>query len=69
MKPFWVTRASVRAPGMDFERGLALILTSAARQFGKDTGRLVRDVEKAGRVEIGEVRVVGTSAPAPEGKK
>ena len=52
----WVTRVSMRAPGHAFHENLPVMLASASRYFGKNTGRLIRG-HKA-EVEIGEARVV-----------
>jgi hypothetical protein len=66
LKPLWVTRVSMRAPGANFARGLTTMLSSAGKQFGRDSHRLLRDVVPEGSVEIGATTVVGNSANAPE---
>jgi len=60
-KLLWVTRVSVRAPGNDFADSIDAMIRSASKQFGRDSGRLLRQYEdRKGSVEVGEATVVGT---------
>lgn len=56
----WVTRVSIRSPGNSFEGRMATMVANASRYFGRESGRLVRQYERTGTVEIGEATVVGT---------
>lgn len=56
----WVTRVSIRAPGNSFRTEFPVMLASASRYFGRDTGKLIRGDQAV--VEIGDVEVVGISA-------
>jgi hypothetical protein len=58
-----VTRLSMRAQGTSFERHFAQLLAAGSRHFGSSSGRLFRQTERSGRVEIGEAEVIGI-APA-----
>ena len=65
----WVTRVSIRTPGNSFEGRMSTLVANAARYFGRESGRLVRQYERSGTVQIGEATVVGTVAdPAAEAK-
>jgi hypothetical protein len=65
----WVTRISIRAQGNSFNQRVEDMVARAARYFGRDSGKLIREYE--GTVEMGEPEVVGvvdepeTDAPAP----
>lgn len=56
----WVTRVSIRSPGNSFDGRMSTMVANASRYFGRESGRLVRQYERAGTVEIGEATVVGT---------
>lgn len=60
----WVTRVSIRTPGNSFEGRMATMVGNASRYFGRESGRLVRQYERTGTVEIGEATVVGTESAA-----
>lgn len=56
----WVTRVSIRTPGNSFEERMTTMVSNASRYFGRESGRLVRQYEREGTVDIGEATVVGT---------
>lgn len=56
----WVTRVSIRTPGNNFADRMTTMVANAARYFGRESGRLVRQYEREGTVDIGEATVVGT---------
>ena len=56
----WVTRVSIRTPGNNFGDRMTTMVANASRYFGRETGRLVRQYEREGSVEVGEATVVGT---------
>ena len=74
-KPLWVTRVSVQAQGNRFNETAAYMLAKASKYFGQDSGRLIRQFDREGKVTLGELKVVGvvpesqTSGPPPEEKK
>jgi hypothetical protein len=55
----WVTRFSVRARGVDFEKLLPSMVTYASQYFGQDSHGLLRRPLPEGHVEIGEPRSLG----------
>ena len=74
-KLLWATRVSVQAQGNRFNEAAAYMLAKASKYFGQDSGRLIRQFDREGKVTLGELKVVGvvpesqTSAPPPEEKK
>jgi hypothetical protein len=52
-----VTRISIRAQGNRFAERVDEMVARAARYFGADSGKLVREYE--GTVEMGEPEVIG----------
>lgn len=56
----WVTRVSIRTPGNNFADRMTTMVANASRYFGRESGRLVRQYEREGTVDIGEATVVGT---------
>ena len=73
-KLLWATRVSVQAQGNKFNETAAYMLAKASKYFGQDSGRLIRQFDREGKVTLGELQVVGVvpdskiSAP-PEDKK
>ena len=61
-KLLWCTRVSIRAPGSSFERDFAAMLAKAAHHFGQDSGGLLRRYDPRGRVDIGDIEVIGMSS-------
>ena len=55
----WVTRFSVRARGVDFEKLLPSMVAYASQYFGQDSHGLLRRSLPEGHVEIGEPRSLG----------
>jgi hypothetical protein len=74
-KLLWATRVSVQAQGNKFNEAAAYMLAKASKYFGQDSGRLVRQYDREGKVTLGELKVIGVvpesqnSAPPPEEKK
>jgi hypothetical protein len=68
-KLLWSTRVSIQAQGNQFDKCLIAMLANAGRHFGQDSGRLIQQYEPHGRVELGELKLLGmvpaTSMPAP----
>ncbi len=58
-KLLWVTRVSIQAQGNRFNERLLAMLADASRQFGRDSGRLIRQYEPATRVDLGELKILG----------
>ncbi|AOS44879.1 hypothetical protein Verru16b_01948 [Lacunisphaera limnophila] len=58
-KLLWQTRVSVRSPGNTFDDSVAAMMRSAAKYFGRDSGKLVRGEETKGTVELGELKYLG----------
>ena len=73
-KLLWATRVSVQAQGNRFNESAAYMLAKASKYFGQDSGRLIRQFDREGKVTLGELQVVGivpdsqVAAP-PEGRK
>jgi len=73
-KLLWATRVSVQAQGNRFNEAAAYMLAKASKYFGQDSGRLIRQFDREGKVTLGELQVVGivpdsqVAAP-PEGRK
>ncbi len=69
-KLLWVTRVSVQAQGNRFDRDVSAMLAKASHQFGRSSGRLLRQYYE-GVVTIGDLKVLGYEpAPAkPEDRK
>jgi hypothetical protein len=62
-KLLWETRYSIRQRDNDFEKQLALMSEAASRYFGRASDGLRHDDLPEGRVDIGEVKSVGTEPP------
>ncbi len=58
-KLLWVTRVSMRAHGNRFDEGLNAMIQSASRYFGQASPGLLRRRVPAGRVDVGEPKVIG----------
>jgi hypothetical protein len=74
-KLLWATRVSVQAQGNKFNEAAAYMLAKASKYFGQDSGRLVRQFDREGKVTLGELQVVGVVPDSeahdqsPESKK
>jgi hypothetical protein len=65
-KLLWSTRVSVQAQGNRFDDQLVTMIANASRQFGRDSGRLVRQYQRTPSVNLGELKFLGVvpdSAP------
>jgi hypothetical protein len=58
-KLLWETRFSIRESRNDFSRQLAAMAQSASRYFGQDSQGLARKPLGEGRVDFGELKVLG----------
>jgi hypothetical protein len=67
-KLLWVTRLSVRTPGNNFGEALPVLSQAGSHVFGRQTEDLVHVKAnlREGRVDIGELKVVGTDVAAPK---
>jgi hypothetical protein len=65
LKRHWVVRASIRSAGVNFRQAVDRISVVAGNYFGQRHDEIVfdRKTDRTGRVEIGEVTVLGTAAP------
>jgi hypothetical protein len=63
-KLLWSTRVSVQAQGNQFGESLMAMVANAARHFGQDSGRLIQQYEPHGKVELGELKLLGM-VPGP----
>jgi hypothetical protein len=69
-KLLWGTRISIRAQRHAFDRDFAAMLAKAARHLGQDSGGLLRNYDPKGRVDIGEMEVIGIGpSPTPAAEK
>jgi hypothetical protein len=59
-KLLWETRFSVRQRGHNFDEDLAAMAQSASKYFGQDSQGLVRTSVPFARVDIGELKSLGT---------
>jgi hypothetical protein len=62
-KLLWGTRVSIRVQRHAFDRDFAAMLAKAARHLGQDSGGLLRNYDPKGRVDIGEMEVIGEVPP------
>jgi hypothetical protein len=58
----WETRFSVQQRGVEFDKQLAAMTKNASQYFGQDTHGLVHKDMPLGRVDIGDVKTLGTVA-------
>jgi hypothetical protein len=69
-KLLWGTRVSIRAQHHAFDRDFAAMLAKASRHLGQDSGGLLRNYDPKGRVDIGEMEVIGIGpSPTPAAEK
>ena len=59
-KLLWETRFSIRERNNQFDKQLASMASEASKFFGKDSRGLNHDPLPEGRVELGEIRDLGT---------
>lgn len=62
LKVRWATRVSIATRGNRFNETLAVMLAEASKQFGRDSGKLIRRAQE-GKVRLGDLKYIGT-APA-----
>ena len=63
LKLLWESRFSIQRQGVDFTAELPAMAHSVASTFGKETGGIIQREPPEGHVEIGDLVVVGESAP------
>jgi hypothetical protein len=73
-KLLWATRVSIQAQGNKFNEAAGLMLSKASKYFGQNSGRLVQEFEREGKVNLGELKFIGVvpdpkSSPPAEDKK
>jgi hypothetical protein len=73
-KLLWATRVSVQAQGNKFNETAAYMLAKASKYFGQDSGRLIRQYDREGKVTLGDLKFVGVvpnprNSSSPEEKK
>ena len=64
-KLLWATRVSIQAEGNKFNEAAAYMMAKASKYFGQNSGRLVQEYEREGKVTLGELKVIGIE-PTPE---
>jgi len=62
-KLLWITRVSISTRGNRFDEQVAAMIQSASRYFGRDSGGLQRTDVPAGKVEIGQPKVIEVLPP------
>ncbi len=55
----WSTRVSIQAQGNRFDERVMTMMANASRQFGQNSGRLIRQYQRAPRVNLGELKILG----------
>ena len=55
----WSTRVSIQAQGNRFDERLMTMMANASRQFGQDSGRLIRQFQRVPKVNLGELKFLG----------
>lgn len=68
----WATRISVRSPGNNFLEAMPALVEAGADVYGRQVNGLVRvdAPTRGGRVDLGELKVMGTvEEPKTDGKK
>lgn len=68
-KLLWASRISVQAQGNRFDEAMATMISTASRQFGQETGRLIRRYQTGYKVEYGELKVMGIGPEAATQEK
>jgi hypothetical protein len=58
-KVLWTTRVSIQAQGNQFNERLMAMLDNASRHFGQDSGQLIRQYQRAPRVDLKELKFLG----------
>ena len=64
----WQTRVSVRSAGNSFDQSFVPMLKTAAKYFGRDSGKLVREEQEKAKVELGELKFLGEAKNPPDTK-
>ena len=73
-KLMWATRVSIQAQGNKFNEAAALMMSKASKYFGQDSGRLMQEFEREGKVSLGDLKFIGVvtdpkASPPAEEKK
>lgn len=58
-KVLWTTRVSIQAQGNQFNERLMAMLANASQHFGQDSGQLIRQYQRAPRVDLKELKFLG----------
>lgn len=64
--PLWSVRYNIPTRGNHFTAALPAMTTFASRYFGRDSKGLVRRLNPTGKVEMGEVKMLGPVEPEPK---
>ena len=64
----WQTRVSVRSAGNSFDQSFVPMLKTAAKYFGRDSGKLVREEQEKAKVELGDLKFLGEAKDQSEAK-
>jgi hypothetical protein len=64
----WQTRVSVRSAGNSFDQSFVPMLKTAAKYFGWDSGKLVREEQEKAKVELGDLKFLGEAKDQSEAK-
>jgi hypothetical protein len=68
--PLWSVRYNIATRGNHFTAALPSMSQFASRFFGRDSGGLIRRLNPTGKVEMGEVQILGeTAVPAQQPKR
>lgn len=70
-KLLWTTRISVRSPGNNFVEAIPALAEAGAKVYGRQVDGLLRvnPGERGGRVDYGDLKVVGTVENSPPAEK
>ncbi len=66
-KLLWSTRVSIREQGNRFDAFLPAMFANASDYFGRESKRLVRQYQRATKVELGELKTLGIVEENEEG--
>ena len=58
-KVLWSTRVSIQAQGNRFNERLVTMIANAAQKFGQESGRLIRQYQRAPKINLGELKFLG----------
>ncbi len=72
-KLLWATRVSIQAERNKFNEAAGLMMSKASKYFGQDSGRLIQEYDREGKVSLGDLKFIGVApdpkATPPSGEK